>query len=63
MTSCRICTKIVQVLQQKLAKLHLDLYIQLRGLHVSVLHLLLLRDAFAIIALVYFMHVFHDSAS
>ena len=41
----------MQVLQQKLAHLHFESYIQLRGLHVSVVHLLLLRDTFAIIVL------------
>lgn len=51
MTSCRNCTGIVQVLQQKRAYLHFESYIQLRGLHLSILHLLLLRDTFAIILL------------
>lgn len=57
----------MQVLQQKLAYLHFESYIQLRGLHVSVLHLLLLRDTFAIIVLyitlVHLDYVSRDSAS
>ena len=41
----------MQVLQQKFAYLHFESYIQLRGLHLSVLHLLLLRNSFASILL------------
>lgn len=57
----------MQVLQQKLAYLHFESYIQLRELHVSVVHLLLLRDTFAIIVLytscTYFVTVCRDSIS
>ena len=57
----------MQVLQQKLAYLHLDSYIQLRGLHVSVVHLLLLRDTFVTIllyiTLVHLDYVSRDSVS
>lgn len=57
----------MQVLQQKLAELHFESYIQLRGLHLFVLHLLLLRDTFAIIVLyitlVHLDYVFRDSVS
>lgn len=57
----------MQVLQQKLAYLHFESYIQLRGLHVSVVHLSLLRDTFASIllytSLVHLDYVSHDSVS